>query len=97
MFESFVENIIEVLFAAVWAGCLLLPGPVPEAGLTEVLSTTECQLRVTENLDTDIAVEPLGDWLDECEVVSTVLSLARDVCYCHFDFVRLESVVSVWG
>ena len=95
MFESFVENIIEVLFAAVWAGCLLLPGPVPEAGLTEVLSTTECQLRVTENLGADIAMELFRDGLGECEVVSTILSLVRDVCYCHFEFVRLNECAGI--
>ena len=56
---------IEVLFTAVWAGCLLLLGPVLEAGLTEVLSTAASEMRVTENLGADIAVEPVRDWLGE--------------------------------
>ena len=87
---------IEVLFTAVWACCLLLLEPVLEAGLTEVLSTADGEVRVTENLCADIAMEFFRDWLGECEVIS-VLSLVRDVCYCHFEFVRLTSVVSVWG
>ena len=64
-FESFVENMIEVLFAAVWACCLLLLEPVLEAGLTEVLSTADGEVRVMENLGADIAVEPVRDWLGE--------------------------------
>jgi len=92
-FECFVENMIEVLFTAVWAGCLLLLEPVLEAGLTEVLSTADGEVRVAENLCADIAMEFIRDWLGECEVISTILSLVRDVCYCHFEFVRLESVV----
>jgi len=92
-FESFVENVIEILFTAVWACCLLLLEPVLEAGLTEVLSTADGELRVTENLRADTAIEPVRDWLGECEVVSTILSLVRDVCYCHLEFVRLKSVV----
>ena len=94
-FESFVENMIEVLFAAVWACCLLLLEPVLEAGLTEVLSTADGEVRVVENLRADIAMQFFRDWLGECEVISTVLSLVRDVCYSHFEFVRLKSVVSV--
>ena len=31
-------------------------------------------------LRADIAMELFRDWLGECEVVSTILSLARDVC-----------------
>jgi len=69
--------------------------PVLEAGLTEVLSTAASEMRVTENLGADVAVEPFRDWLGECEVVSTILSLDRDVFYCHFESVRLKSVVSV--
>ena len=80
-----------------WACCLLLLEPVLEAGLTEVLSTTASEVRVTENLCADIAMELFRDWFGECEVVSTMLSLVRDVCYCHFKSVRLKSVVSVWG
>ena len=91
-FECFVENMIEVLFTAVWACCLLLLGPVLEAGLAEVLSTADGEVRVTENLRADIAMEYFRDWLGECEVIS-VLSLVRDVCYCHFGSVRLKSVV----
>jgi len=59
--------------AAVRACCLLLLEPVLEAGLREVLSTAECEVRIVENLGTDIAVEPVRDWLGECEVVSTIL------------------------
>ena len=92
-FECFVENVIEVLLTAVWACCLLLLEPVLEAGLTEVLSTADSEMRVTENLGADIAIEPVRDWLGECEVISTILSLVRDVCYCHFEFVRIESVM----
>jgi len=87
---------VEVLFTAVWA-CLLLLEPVLEAGLTEVLSTALSEVRVTENLGADIASESVRDWLSEFEVISTILILVRDVCYCHFEFVRLKSVVSVWG
>ena len=54
-------------------------------------------MRVTENLRADIAMELFRDWLGECEVISTILSLVRDVGYCHFEIVRLTSVVSVWG
>ena len=61
MFESFVENMIEVLLAAVWACFLLLLEPVLEAGLTEVLSTADGEVRVTENLGADIATEPVRD------------------------------------
>ena len=61
MFESFVENMIEVLLAAVWACFLLLLEPVLEAGLTKVLSTAECEVRVMENLGADIATEPVRD------------------------------------
>ena len=75
-FESFVENVVEILLTAVWAGCLLLE-PVLEAGLTEVLSTADGEVRVTENLCADIAVELFRDWLGECEVVSTILILVR--------------------
>jgi len=89
--------VIEVLFTAVRACCLLLLEPVLEAGLTEVLSTADGEMRVMENLRADIAIEPVRDWLGECEVISTVLSLVRDVCYCHFEYVRLKSPVSVWG
>jgi len=64
-FECFVENVVEVLFAAVWAGCLLLLEPVLEAGLTEVLSTAECEVRVAENLRADTAMEFFRDWLGE--------------------------------
>ena len=92
-FESFVEHMVEVLVAAVWACCLLLLEPVLEAGLAEVLSTTDSEVRVTENLCADIAIVPVRDWLGECEIISTILSLVRDVCYCHFEFVRLKSVV----
>ena len=81
---------IEVLFAAVWACCLLLLEPVLEAGLTEVLSTANGEVRVTENLCADTAMQFFRDWLGECEVVSTILSLVRDVCYCHFESVRLK-------
>ena len=56
---------IEVLFTAVWAGCLLLLGPVLEAGLTDVLSTAECEVRVAENLCADTAMEFFRDWLGE--------------------------------
>ena len=94
-FECFVENVIEVLLAAVWACCLLLLEPVLEAGLTEVLSTAASEVRVTENFGADIAVEPVRDWLSECEVISTVLSLVRDVCYCHFEFVRLNECAGI--
>ena len=79
--------------AAVWACFLLLLEPVVEAGLTEVLSTAASEVRVTENLCADIAIELVWDWLGECQVISTVLSLVRDVCNCHFEFVRLKSVV----
>ena len=48
---------VEVLVAAVWACCLLLLEPVPEAGLTEVLSTAASEVRVMENLRGDIAQE----------------------------------------
>jgi len=96
-FECFVEEVIEVLFTAVWACCLLLLEPVLEAGLTEVLSTAASEVRVTENLCADIAIEPVRDWLGEYQVISTILSLVRDVCYCHFEFVRLKIVVCVWG
>ena len=81
--------------AAVWACCLLLLEPVVEAGLAEVLSTAASEVRVTENLCADIAIELVRDWLGECQVVSAVLSLDRDICYCHFEFVRLKSVVRV--
>ena len=92
-FESFVENMIEVPFTAVWA-CFLLPvEPVLEVGPTEVLSTADGEVRVAENLCSDIAMEFIRDWLGECEVISTILSLVRDVCYCHFEFVRIESVM----
>ena len=91
-FESFVENVVEVLFTAVWAGCLLLLEPVLEAGLTEVLSTADGKVRVTENLRADTAMEFFRDWIGEREVISTILSLVRDVCYCHFGSVRLKSV-----
>ena len=84
---------IEVLFTAVWACCLLLVEPVLEAGLTEVLSTADSEVRVTENLCANIAMEFFRDGLSECEVVPTILSLVRDVCYCHLEFVRIESVM----
>ena len=58
-----------------------------------MLSTALSEVRVTENLGADIASEPVRDWLGECEVVSTILSLVRDVCYCHFELARLKSVV----
>ena len=64
-FESFVEHMVEVHLAAVWACCLLLLEPVPEAGLTEVLSTAASEVRVTENFGADIAIEPVRDWLGE--------------------------------
>ena len=60
-----------------------------------MLSTADGEVRVTENLCADIAVEFFRDWLGECEVVSTILILVRDVCYCHFEIVRLKIVVSV--
>ena len=51
------------------------------------------EVRVTENLGADTAMQFFRDWLGECEVVSTILSLVMDVCYCHFESVRLKSVV----
>jgi len=85
--------VVEVLLATVWA-CFLLFKPVLEAGIAEVLSTALSEVRVTENLCADTAVEPVRDWLSEHEFISTILSLVRDVCYCHFEFVRLKSVVA---
>jgi len=38
---------------------------VLEAGLTEVLSTAASEVRVTENLCADMAVEFFRDWLGE--------------------------------
>jgi len=93
MFECSVKNVVEVLFVAVRACCLLLLEPVLEAGLTEVLSTADGEVRVTENLGADTAMQFFRDWLGEFEVVSAILSLVRDVCYCHFESVRLKSVV----
>ena len=92
-FKCSVKNVVEVLFAAVRACCLLLLEPVLEAGLTEVLSTADGELRVTESLCADTAIEPVRNWLGKCEVISTILSLFKDVCYCHFGSVRLKSVV----
>jgi len=60
-FCCFVEIMIEVLFTAVWAGCLLLLEPVLEAGLTEVLSTADSEVRVMENLCADITMEFFRD------------------------------------
>ena len=56
---------IEVLFTAVWACFLLLVEPVLEAGLTEVLSTADGEVRATENLCANIAIEPVRDWFGE--------------------------------
>ena len=58
-----------------------------------MLSTADGEVRVAENLCADIAMEFIRDWLGECEVISTILSLVMDVCYCHFESVRLKSVV----
>jgi len=65
LFESFVEHMVEVLVAAVWACCLLLLEPVLEAGLTELLSTAASEVRVMENLRADIAAELFRDCLGE--------------------------------
>ena len=87
--DCFITHVVEVLLATVWA-CLLLFKPVLEAGIAEVLSTALSEVRVTENLCADTAVEPVRDWLSEHEFISTILSLVRDVCYCHFESVRLK-------
>ena len=92
--DCFITHVVEVLLATVWA-CLLLLEPVLEAGLTEVLSTAASEVRVMENLGADIAMQLLRDRFSECQVISTILSLVRDVCYCHFELVGLKSVVSV--
>ena len=71
---------------AVWACCLLLLfEPVLEAGLTEVLSTAFREVRVMKNFGADTAVELLRHWLGESEVIATILSLVRDICYSHSD------------
>ena len=72
--------------AAVWAGCLLLLfEPVLKAGLTEVLSTAFREVRVMKNFGADTAVELLRHWLGEGEVIATILSLGRHICYSHSD------------
>ena len=72
--------------ATVWAGYLLLfSEPVLEAGFTVVLSTAASEVRVTKNFGADAAVEFLGYWLGEGEVIATILSLVRGTCHSHSD------------
>ena len=84
--RCFVEHVVELLFAAFWAGCFLLClEPVVEAGLTEVLSTAFSEVGIMKNSSADITVEPLRHRVSKLEVITTKLSLVRDICYCHFD------------
>ena len=71
--------------AAVRAGIFLFLEPVLEAGLTEVLSTAFSEVGITKNFGADAAVELLRYWLGEGEVIATILSLGRDICYSHSD------------
>ena len=95
MFDSFVKNVVEVLLAADWAGCLLLLKPLLDAGLTEVVSTALGEVRVAENPCAYIAIEPFRDWPGKGVVISAELNLVRDDWCCHFEFERLKSVVHV--
>jgi len=58
-FQCFVENKIELLMSAMRTHLLL--EPVLKTGATEVLSTALSEVRVTENLCADTAVEPVRD------------------------------------
>ena len=98
-FPFFVEHVVEVVVAAVWAGCLLLfSEPILEAGLTVVLSTAASEVRVTKNFGADTAVELFGYWVGEFQVIATILSLVRNICYSHWcSFVRLKGILGVYG
>jgi len=92
-FQNFTENVVDILSVAVWA-CLLLHEPALETGLTEVLRTADHELRVTENILADTAVEIFRNWLGKCEVISTIL---RYICCSHLEFLRLKRVVGIQG
>ena len=85
--------------ATVRAGCLaFLFEPTFKAGLTVVLSTAASEVRITKNFGTDTAVELLRYWFGKGEVIATILSLDRDVCYTiECSFVRLKGIVGVYG
>lgn len=58
-YEWLVDNVGEVLCAAVWTGCLFLKPPL-KARLAEVLSTTVGESRFSQHLGAHIAAEELG-------------------------------------
>ena len=75
-FSFFIERVVEVVAEAVWARCFLFE-PMLEAGLTKILPTAFCEVRVTKNFVADTAVELSRYWLGECEIIAIISS--------HFD------------
>ena len=82
----FVKYVDEFFMAAVWACCFaFLFEPMFGARPTEVPSTAFSEMGITKNFGADAAVELLRYWLGEVQVIATILSLGRDICYSHCD------------
>lgn len=89
-FQWFIEYVVEMVMPTVWACCVLLLEPVLEARLTEILSTAFSEVRVAKNLGADNALQSIGYWFGEGEVIATILSLVRDSFTSDWDHLATE-------